>query len=142
MPLYEHQCGYCGARRDVMLKIAELDLTPALCTRCGQPMARLLSAPAVLGDYEAYDCPITGARIEGRRAHEENLAKHGCRVRETGETEEFMRRRKTDEERLDKAVGETAEAAVHEMPTRKREQLISEVQAGADVSYSRATPNN
>lgn len=139
MPLYEHQCGYCGARRDVMIKLAELDLEKVPCMRCDNPMTRMLAAPAVRGDYAGYDCPITGKRIEGKRAHQENLAKHGCRVFEPGETQEMQRRRRADDERVEGAVDATVEQVIHEMPTRAREQLISEVSSGAEISVERKT---
>jgi hypothetical protein len=29
--------------------------------------------PRVIGDYAAYECPVTGKMIEGRKAHQENL---------------------------------------------------------------------
>lgn len=137
MPMYEHRCGYCGAHRDVFIKIADLDLEIIRCLRCSQPMARCLAAPAVVGDYAPYECPITGKVIEGRRAHTENLAKHGCRIREEGETREFIERRRVSDQALERKVEDTVEAEIHNMDTRKREQLISEVQAGADVVYHR-----
>lgn len=43
------------------------------------------AAPMVIGDFTPYDCPITGKMIEGRRAHEENLKRHDCRILEPGE---------------------------------------------------------
>ncbi|MEC9266718.1 MAG: hypothetical protein VX464_11715 [Pseudomonadota bacterium] len=51
------------------------------------------STPGIAGDYETYDCPITGQPIEGRAAHRENLKKHGCRLLEPGETREASRKR-------------------------------------------------
>ncbi|MBF0157489.1 MAG: hypothetical protein HQL57_09930 [Magnetococcales bacterium] len=49
-------------------------------------------APAVRSDYAPYDCPITGQVIEGRRAHRENLARHGCRLLEAGESRDCGKR--------------------------------------------------
>lgn len=45
-------------------------------------------APAVHDDFEAYQSPITGQWIEGRRAHREDLKRHGCRVYEGRESEQ------------------------------------------------------
>src|SRR5579862_638829 len=45
-------------------------------------------APFVQGDYEGYQSPITGEWIEGRRAHREDLKRHGCRVFEGRESEQ------------------------------------------------------
>tara|TARA_R110000772_G_scaffold194124_1_gene304915 strand:+ start:1129 stop:1476 length:348 start_codon:yes stop_codon:yes gene_type:complete len=47
--------------------------------------------PRVVGDYEAYDCPVSGKIIEGRKAHEENLRATGCRLLEPGEKEDNAR---------------------------------------------------
>tara|TARA_R110000751_G_scaffold96964_2_gene188870 strand:- start:1236 stop:1568 length:333 start_codon:yes stop_codon:yes gene_type:complete len=41
--------------------------------------------PRVSGDFDPYDCPITGRTIEGRVAHAENLKRHDCRILEPGE---------------------------------------------------------
>ena len=52
-----------------------------------------LSTPQIAGDYETYECPVTGKPIEGRAAHRENLKRHGCRLLEKGETREAPKRR-------------------------------------------------
>lgn len=66
--------------------------------------------PILLGDYSAYDCPITGKMIEGRYQHSENLKRHDCRLLEKGETRESARRVQESfdaglDRVLDKAVG-------------------------------------
>ncbi len=48
--------------------------------------------PIVLGDYEAYDCPITGKMIEGKAAHRENLKRNNCRLLEKGESRDQHKR--------------------------------------------------
>jgi len=48
--------------------------------------------PMIRGEYPAYECPVTGRVIEGRRAHEDNLKATGCRILETGEKEHNTRR--------------------------------------------------
>ncbi len=48
------------------------------------PPAR--KGPILLGDYSAYDCPVTGKIVEGRVAHSENLKRQGCRLLEKGES--------------------------------------------------------
>lgn len=69
------------------------------------PKGRILLAP----DYEGYTCPITGAWVEGRKAHRENLKRHGCRVLERGEKEDARRQRKENERREEQAIGEMVE---------------------------------
>ena len=50
-----------------------------------------VSGPYIQGDYEPYECPITGNIIDGKREHAQNLEKHGCRVHEKGEFEEVKK---------------------------------------------------
>lgn len=59
-----------------------------------------------VGDYEGYNCPVTGKYIEGRAAHEENLKRQGCRVLEPGETEQFI---KEKPKRIEQEAEKTAE---------------------------------
>jgi putative FmdB family regulatory protein len=136
MPIYQYYCEACGMKSQVFKKLAELERTE-LCELCHTAMQRQIVAPAVLGDYPAYRCPVTGKSIEGRRAHAENLARTGCRLLEPGETDSLRRRRKADDDALDKAVEETAERFVHELPTDKREKLICEINCGADTTVTR-----
>jgi hypothetical protein len=72
-----------------------------------------LSAPLVVSDYAAYECPVSGKMIEGRRAHSENLKQTGCRILEKGEFENTKKNGKKDyldniEKAVDKAVDEIA----------------------------------
>lgn len=136
MPMYDYKCPTCAARREVIKPLADLDRVEN-CLKCGFAMNRQLAAPRVVGDYAGYECPITGAWIEGRAAHRENLAKHGCRVLEAGETEQAKRIAARREEEFDKAIEATAEQLVHELPTEKRERLIAETEGGLDVQITR-----
>jgi putative FmdB family regulatory protein len=137
MPTYAYKCPGCSFQYDVLKKLADIDLCEE-CP-CGTVMKRQISAPRVLRDYAGYNCPITGSWVEGRRAHEENLAKHGCRVFELGEREEATRRSAADDARLDTAIEATTEQFIHELPTAKREQLASELAAGASTVVTRAS---
>lgn len=136
MPLYDYKCPTCRARREILKPIADLDRVEK-CLHCGFAMNRELSAPRVLGDYPGYECPITGKWVEGRAAHRENLAKHGCRILEPGETSEAQRRARQSDEALEESVAETAAALVENMPARQREQLAAELDNGLDVTVTR-----
>lgn len=136
MPIYSYKCPTCARKRDVFKRIADLDRVEN-CLNCGFAMNRQLAAPMVRGDYPGYDCPITGKWIEGRRAHEENLKKHGCRVYEPGETEAGKRRRAAEEAALDSAVESTVEEFVETLPTAKKERLAAEIESGLDVQLTR-----
>ncbi|HEY6018995.1 MAG TPA: hypothetical protein VIY48_03615, partial [Candidatus Paceibacterota bacterium] len=63
---------------------------------CGSPARRVISAPLFSVDQTGYDCPITGKWISSKREHRENLAQHGCRVLEDGETQASIARRKAE----------------------------------------------
>ncbi|MEO1365614.1 MAG: FmdB family zinc ribbon protein [Acidobacteriota bacterium] len=45
MPLYEYQCQNCGYRLEALQKFSDPPLTT--CEKCGGPLKKLLSAPAV-----------------------------------------------------------------------------------------------
>lgn len=139
MPLYDYKCPTCGARFERMLKLAELDQTQT-CAHCGAAMNRQLSAPMVVGDYPGYECPITGKWIEGRRAHNENLARHECRILEPGETAEAEKRRRASDEALERAIDETADRLIADLPTEKRDRLAAEMENGLDAQLTRQTP--
>ena len=136
MPIYAYKCPDCSQRRDIFKPISRLDWEEP-CEACETPMERQLAAPAVIGDYAGYECPISGQRIEGRRQHEENLKRHGCRVLETGETEQVRRNRAQEEAAEDRGVDQTVEQFWEALPTDKRESLATAVSSGLDVSIDR-----
>lgn len=138
MPIYSYACVVCGHKHDVVKSIADLDRMER-CLKCEYPMQRQICAPAVVGDYAGYECPITGKWIEGRRAHEENLKKHNCRVLEPGETEQVSRYHQRAEQQFDKAVEATAEEFIEKLPTQKREKLVAEVEHGIDAAVTRTS---
>ena len=136
MPIYTRQCPSCAHKHTVFAAIAQRN-APVACLRCQEETVRILDAPAVHGDYEGYTCPITNTWIEGRKAHEANLAKHGCRVYEPGETKAAQRRKHAEDEAFLESTAESAAATVMNMPSEKREALAKELEAGADTQYTR-----
>ena len=90
------------------------------------------------GDYAGYTCPVTGNWIEGRKAHNENLKRHGCRVLEPGETEAAVRYRKSLDESLDKSVDETVDRFVSGLSADNQAKLFNEVAAGATTQLTRS----
>lgn len=114
MPIYTYACA-CGKHEVRWLKIAQLG-EPQFCG-CEKQMERRIDAPMVRGDYEPYNCPITGKRIEGKRAHLENLARHGKRVLEPGETEEVRRGAARRQAEADKEIDQLVEKVAHEVDT-------------------------
>ena len=45
MPLYEYECSVCKSRFELLQKFA--DKPAKVCVRCGGPVVRLLSSPAI-----------------------------------------------------------------------------------------------
>lgn len=75
------------------------------------------SAAQISEDYKGYTCPITGDWVEGRRAHRENLKKHGCRVFEKGEREHYEKNHAKEHDlQLDKSAAKLAEIIVSRLP--------------------------
>jgi putative FmdB family regulatory protein len=136
MPLYDYKCATCGRGKAIFLKLAELNNVQE-CPNCSFPMNRLISAPAVLGDYPPYTCPITGKLIEGRRAHQENLKRHGCRVFEAGEIDSYQHRVVQEDAKLESALEATADEFIYNLPPEKKEQLANEMAAGVTAEITR-----
>jgi hypothetical protein len=82
-------------------------------------------APVVHGDYEGYTSPITGEWIEGRRAHREDLKRHGCRVYEGRESEQRAATRVQAEHarQTEQLAEKMAARAWDQAPTRVRRIL-------------------
>lgn len=136
MPLYTFLC-HCNARRQLFRHIEDRN-QGIDCLMCLSPMERIIEAPAVRGDYSGYECPITGKWIEGRRAHEENLARHGMRVLEGGEREALQKQKGAEEEKLLSDVEATVESEIHSWEPRKREKLAAELEGGLDATVVRS----
>lgn len=136
MPTYEYRCKD-GHKFDRVSTIR--DYSPVVRCNCGQFADRIFTvAPMgfVQGDV-SYRCPITDKPITSRKEHEENLARHGCRILEPGEREGLTRQRAQEDAIFDAKVEATAEEFVANLPAEKKEQLGKELDAGADVSIDR-----
>ncbi len=136
MPLYEFACDSCNKKEDRVLPLADY-MKEQQCS-CGQAMRKCLSAPAVSVDYPAYQCPVTGATVEGRKQHEENLKRQGCRVWEPGETERVKQDRADADRVFARQVESTIDQQIETMPTRKKEELVKELKSGADLALKRS----
>lgn len=136
MPTYTYKCTQCHEIFDRVLRLEHYqDLQASPC--CNQVSHKIFLPTAIRGDYEAYSCPITGKTIRGRREHEENLARHGCRVLEKGEVDGAKREAARREAELDKGVDETVERFYEALPSDKREALASAVINGVDLAVER-----
>lgn len=75
-----------------------------------------LSMPMISSDYKAYECPVTGNMIEGRRAHSENLKVTGCRLHEKGEFEDVKKNgKKYVEARMDLAIDKAVDEVARDL---------------------------
>lgn len=136
MPVYEFHCKECNKTAERFLRLESIDRTQ-FCATCYEKMERLISAPIVVGDYKPYTCPITGKLIEGKKAHTENLKKHGCRVYEPGETEQFKKRKAQEEASFEKKLDMEVERQISTMDSEKVSQLANEISSGANINVTR-----
>jgi putative FmdB family regulatory protein len=139
MPLYDYRCPQ-GHKREVMLRLADIN-SPVFCQCDGSKMERQVSAPMVIGDYPGYECPVSGAWIEGRKAHQENLKRTGCRILEPGETDNNKRQLERENEALDQRLEATADEFIAKLPTEKRDRLAAEMEGGLTATIERSTPS-
>lgn len=134
MPIYSHLCSK-GHKFDLYLKLAQLD-DPQNC-KCGESAKRLISAPYVHVDFPAYVSPTTGKYITSRTQRREDLKVSNCVEYEPSLKEEKDRRVREDELKLEKTIDEHVEKTIFEMPSDKRDKLVSELEHGVDISVER-----
>ena len=135
MPLYEYRCQECQQRFERFVKLEDYQ-APQTCA-CGGGSERIISIPRFIVEDVGYDCPITGEWIGSKHAHENNLAKHGCRVLETGEKEAAAKFRAKQEQDFDQKIEETVERTIDLMPSEKRERLANELESGLTAEVVR-----
>ena len=136
MPVYDYECISCGNVEEKVHSIAVLGIQQ-YCSVCNGRMNKLLSAPMVYVSKVEYRCPITNEPITTKQQHINNLAKHGCRVLETGEVEQAKRKRLESDKELDKRIESEVERLVETMPSEKQEKLANEIASGVDLTTMR-----
>ena len=137
MPLYDFECSE-GHRFERLVKLADFEV-PQFCS-CQSPAKRLISKPMIQVESVDYTCPITGKWIGSKQAHKDNLARHGCRVLESGEKEVAEARHKQAEAEFDRKIEETVEREIEAMPSAKKEALANELtRANVDLAVTRET---
>lgn len=134
MPLYDYRCGSCGRTDTAWRRIDDRHDGPECCA---EPMRQMITAPMVIADIPGYTSPIDGRWVEGRRARKEDLRRNGCREYDPTERTQLTARKQREETEFERKVSESVEAAIHQMPTRKREKLIAEVEHGASAEIIR-----
>lgn len=135
MPLYDCICAQ-GHKFERMIPLANFE-DPIICA-CQQSATRVISPIRFSVENVGYDCPITGEWIGSKRQHENNLAKHGCRVYEAGETEQAKKAKAQADAEFERQIDETVEKEFEALPSAKKEALATELTAGVDLGYSRS----
>ena len=136
-PCYEYRCPR-GHDFERVLPVADYK-TPQEC-ECGAMGRRVLSLPAIMVRPECnYTSPIDGRPITSWRARKEDLARNNCEPYDPDRKQDYDRRIKDDETRLDAAVDATVEAEIEKMPARKRELLEAELKSGVTAEPVRST---
>lgn len=136
MPLYDIRCTATGEIFERVIPLAQFE--EAIFCACGSRAERRISTPLISVDNTGYNCPVTGKWVGSKREHRENLARTGCRVLESGETQEAARRREADESSLLDKIGDTVERTVDSWSSDKKEKLHNELVNGkVDLSVDR-----
>jgi len=138
MPLYEFRCE-CGAEFERYLPVSGYD-TPQEC-QCGAKARRIISIPTlvVVSPDINYDSPIDGRPITSMAARREDLARSNCTPYDPDIKQDYHRRIEQSERALEKAVDETVDRELSNMPARKREKLEAELNAGLTAEPVRST---
>ena len=118
MPLYSYICENCGKRDRRFLPVSRYK-EPQECQtpgcHSGKPMTKIIEAPAVVGDYEGYLSPATGKWVEGRKQHQEDLARSNCRILEPGESRMEMEKTRNRQAAAEKSIDEAVERTAAEL---------------------------
>lgn len=113
MPLYPLKCKSCEARIDVFRTIAERNDLPNCI--CGGDFERILVAPAVRGEIEPYESPITGEVIDSREKRREEMKRHGYIDYEPGMRKDVERNRVREQEKAMEPINKTVDEIVTAM---------------------------
>ena len=86
-----------------------------------------------------YDSPIDGSPITSKQARIEDMKRSGCIEYDPGMRQDYERRGKESEAKLEKIFDASIDEALAQMPSRKREQLEQELAGGATAEPVRVT---
>ena len=86
-----------------------------------------------------YDSPIDGRPITSKQARIEDLARNNCQEYDPGMRQDYERRGKESQEKLEKIFDASVDEALALMPVRQREKLETELAGGATAEPVRVT---
>lgn len=113
MPLYSFIC-QCGLKTSMFAKIVSRD-DPRECPQCNRYLQRVIDAPYVRPEIEAYISPATGKLISSRDQRRDDLKRSGCIEWEPGIKEEAERNRLAGIEANHRIVEQGIDKTVAEM---------------------------
>lgn len=113
MPMYDAVCAH-GHKEVIFSKIAQRD-EPRYCEQCSGLLTRLISAPAVRPDIQAYQSPATGKWVDSRAKRRDDLRRSGCIEWEPGIREQAETNRQQALEKNFRAVEATVDTMTREL---------------------------
>ena len=134
MPIYLYECKN-GHRFDLFLKLKDMDRE--MSCECGEVAERRICAPAVQVDIPAYQSPTSGKWITSRSQRREDMRAANCVDYEPSLIQENERKQALDDATLARKIDEHVEETIYNMPTIKREKLVSELESGIDTEIIR-----
>lgn len=136
MPLYSYLCEKCG-EFDRFLRLADYK-TPQVCD-CGLPARKIIKPTQINCDiqpWDYYESPSSGKMITSYRERREDMARTGCVDYEPSMKDEYHKKQRESELKLEKAFDETVEKEISTMPSKKKEKLENELKY-TDLTYER-----
>lgn len=113
MPFYSIRCPE-GHNDTIFAKIGDRD-KPHSCITCGLPVCRVLDAPAVRGEIQAYRSPINGEWINSNAQRKDDLKRSGCLEWEPGIRQDMPRIRADLERKRMAPVEATIDQTVRDL---------------------------
>lgn len=86
-----------------------------------------------------YESPIDGRAITSKQARNEDLARSGCVEYDPEMKTDYNRRIEREEAALESKIETSINASIAQMPAKKRESLVTELQNGSDIDILRKT---
>ncbi len=112
MPFYGFACPTCGARETHYSKIADRDKARRCENLCDMPMDRLIEAPALRPEIQAYTSPVTGQWVNSRAQRTEDLKRSGSIAYDPEMKKDMARTRADSSAKIDAALDRTIESTV------------------------------
>lgn len=137
MPIYTYRCKN-GHQFDRFLKLAEYR-DPQTCD-CGAESEKKIMPTMINCDMQPWDryiSPVSGKPITSYKERKKDMDAHGCVDYEPSLRKHNTNHMKTEEAKLEKKMDDYVEKSIHEMSSRKREKLESELKSGANITYER-----